>query len=74
MTWKGNKYYVTPGGAIAVNQQIKFKDTIYSFDSSGKLFKEEQIGTLISGESEASIDAMADFYKKSNENPTRDIC
>ena len=73
VTWKGNKYYVTPGGAIAVNQQIKFKDTIYSFDSSGKLFKEEQIGTLISGESEASIDAMADFYKKSNKKYPQEI-
>ena len=73
VTWKGNKYYVTPGGAIAVNQQIKFKDTIYSFDSSGKLFKEEQIGTLISGESEASIDAMVDFYKKSNKKYPQEI-
>lgn len=37
------------------------------------MFKEEQIGTLISGESEASIDAMVDFYKKSNKKYPQEI-
>ena len=73
MTWKGNKYYVTPGGAVAINTQIKLNDTLYSFDSSGKLVKEERVGVLISGQSEASIDAMVNFYKKSNKKYPQEI-
>ena len=73
VTWKGNKYYVTPGGAVAINTQIKLNDTLYSFDSSGKLVKEERVGVLISGQSEASIDAMVNFYKKSNKKYPQEI-
>ena len=73
VTWKGNKYYVTQGGAVAINTQIKLKDTIYSFDSSGKLVKEERVGTLISGQSEASINAMVTFYKKSDKKYPQEI-
>ena len=63
VTWNGNKYYVTKGGAVAVNRAIQLGDTKYYFDQNGKFVKTENIGTKISGKSQVGVAGMVRYYQ-----------
>ena len=64
VTWNGEKYYVTQGGAVAIDCQLQIGNRVYHFDSSGRLIGDTIALTSISGTSQTSVSAMIQFYKK----------
>ena len=64
VTWEGNQYYVTQGGAVAIDCQLQIGNRVYHFDSSGRLIGDTIALTSISGTSQTSVSAMIQFYKK----------